>query len=124
MAACAGGGNFNCPIPGPKSAAPEDNALAGLEDDLSRTIVDCEVNSSAWTLMHRYNKATELLDSVLNVSSNPDAQIQKGHRATSLCAGCHALLLLLLFVGKASQPLHWYQAVSVARLSCMDTARP
>lgn len=66
--ACAGGGNFNCPIPGPKSAAPEDDALAELEDDLSRTIVDCEVNSSAWTLMHRYNKATELLDSVLNVS--------------------------------------------------------
>lgn len=64
----AGGGNFNCPIPGPKSAAPEDNVVAGFEDDLSRTIVDCEVNSSAWTLMHRYNKATELLDSVLNVS--------------------------------------------------------
>lgn len=68
MCVVAGGGNFNCPIPGPKSAAPEDDALAGFEDDLSRTIVDCEVNSSAWTLMHRYNKATELLDSVLNVS--------------------------------------------------------
>ena len=66
--AFAGGGNFNCPIPGPKSAAPEDDMLADFEDDLSRTIVDCEVNSSAWTLMHRYNKATELLDSVLNVS--------------------------------------------------------
>lgn len=64
----AGGGNFNCPIPGPKSAAPEDDVLAEFEDELSRTIVDCEVNSSAWTLMHRYNKATELLDSVLNVS--------------------------------------------------------
>ena len=69
----AGGGNFNCPIPGPKSAAPEDNVLAEFEDDLSRTIVDCEVNSSAWTLMHRYNKATELLDSVLNVSCLPSA---------------------------------------------------
>lgn len=63
-----GGGNFNCPIPGPKSAAPEDDVLAEFEDELSRTIVDCEVNSSAWTLMHRYNKATELLDSVLNGS--------------------------------------------------------
>ena len=63
----AGGGNFRCPIPGPASAAPQDDALAEFEDDLSRTIVDCEVNSSAWTLMHRYNKATELIESVLNV---------------------------------------------------------
>ena len=69
----AGGGNFNCPIPGPKAAAPENNVLAAFEDDLSRAIVDCEVNSSAWTLMHRYNKATELLDSVLNVSCLPSA---------------------------------------------------
>ncbi len=66
----AGGGNFRCPIPGPASAAPQDDALAEFEDDLSRTIVDCEVNSSAWTLMHRYNKATELIDSVLNVSAS------------------------------------------------------
>ncbi len=66
----AGGGNFRCPIPGPASAAPQDDALAEFEDDLSRTIVDCEVNSSAWTLMHRYNKATELIDSVLNVSGS------------------------------------------------------
>ena len=65
----AGGGNFNCPIPGPKAAVPQDDGpLAEFEDELSRTIVDCEVNSSAWTLMHRYNKATELMDSVLNVS--------------------------------------------------------
>jgi hypothetical protein len=27
----------------------------------SRIIVDCEVNSGAWTLMHRFNKAAELL---------------------------------------------------------------
>lgn len=47
--------------------------LAEFEDDLSRAIVECEVNSSAWTLMHRYNKATELLDSVLNVSCLPSA---------------------------------------------------
>ena len=78
----AGGGNFNCPIPGPQSAAPEDNVLAEFEDDLSRTIVDCEVNSSAWTLMHRYNKATELLDSVLNVSRLPSAT---SHRYLFCC---------------------------------------
>lgn len=65
--------------------------MAEFEDDLSRTIVDCEVNSSAWTLMHRYNKATELIDSVLNVSGPVVAcplgmhvwtvlkQLQQGH---------------------------------------------
>lgn len=65
---CAGGGNFNVPIPSRASAAPEDDALAQFEDNISRSIVEAE-NSSAWTLMHRYNKATELLDSVLNVSA-------------------------------------------------------
>eukprot|EP00887_Chlorella_sp_A99_P007269 scaffold2.g7269.t1 len=37
---------------------------AGFEDELSRTIVDCEVNSGAWTLMHRFNKAADLLSEV------------------------------------------------------------
>ena len=63
---CIGGGNFNIPIPSPASAAPEDEAVGHFEDNISRSIVEAE-SSSAWTLMHRYNKATELLDSVLNV---------------------------------------------------------
>jgi hypothetical protein len=33
----------------------------------SRIIVDCEVNTGAWTLMHRFNKATDLLEDVMNV---------------------------------------------------------
>lgn len=67
MRMSAGGGNFNIPIPSPASAAPEDDGLAQFEDNISRSIVEAE-SSSAWTLMHRYNKATELLDSVLSVS--------------------------------------------------------
>ena len=52
--------------------APDD-VLAQFEDVLNRTIVDCEVNSDQWTLMHRYNKAAELLDMILNVSFWKDA---------------------------------------------------
>jgi len=63
---CTGGGNFNIPIPSPASATPEDDAVGQFEDNISRSIVEAG-SSSAWTLMHRYNKATELLDSVLSV---------------------------------------------------------
>lgn len=35
----------------------------------SRIIVDCEVNTGAWTLMHRFNKASELLGDVMGVRS-------------------------------------------------------
>lgn len=31
----------------------------------SRIIVDSEVNTGAWTLMHRFNKATDLLGDVM-----------------------------------------------------------
>ena len=65
----AGGANYSVPVPGaPGSEAKSSDPLAGFEDDLSRTIVDCEVNADQWTLMHRYNKATELLEQALNVS--------------------------------------------------------
>lgn len=61
----AGGSNFSVPLPGgPGSKAG--GAAAGFEDELSRTIVDAE-DSSAWTLMHRYNKAADLLGQVLAV---------------------------------------------------------
>ena len=55
------------PVPGAAGGAAEDNVLAKFEDDLSRTIVDCEVNADQWTLMHRYNKAAELLEQALQV---------------------------------------------------------
>ena len=64
----AGGANYSVPVPGAPDSEAKSNPLAGFEDDLSRTIVDCEVNADQWTLMHRYNKATELLEQALNVS--------------------------------------------------------
>ena len=63
----AGGSNYSVPVPGAAGSLGKENPLAGFEDDLSRTIVDCEVNADQWTLMHRYNKATELLEQALNV---------------------------------------------------------
>ncbi len=62
----AGGSNYNVPVPGAAAGAlAKDNVLAGFEDDLSRTIVDLEVNADQWTLMHRYNKAAELIEQSL-----------------------------------------------------------
>lgn len=62
-----GGSNYSIPIPGAAGSLAKESPLARFEDDLSRTIVDCEVNADQWTLMHRYNKATELLEQALNV---------------------------------------------------------
>lgn len=59
-----GGSNFTAPVPGPKPAAFEADSPLTFEDEISRIIVDCEVNSGAWTLMHRFNKASELLQGV------------------------------------------------------------
>ncbi|GIL92123.1 hypothetical protein Vretimale_14920 [Volvox reticuliferus] len=59
------GGNFVVPLPSkddPVEATPPDVA----KDELSRTIIDAEVNSSQWTLMHRFNKAADLISEVLN----------------------------------------------------------
>jgi alpha-glucan,water dikinase len=59
-----GGSNFTAPVPGPKPAATEADSPLRFEDEISRIIVDSEVNSGAWTLMHRFNKASELLQGV------------------------------------------------------------
>lgn len=59
-----GGSNFTAPVPGPKPAATEADSPLKFEDEISRIIVDCEVNTGAWTLMHRFNKASELLQGV------------------------------------------------------------
>ncbi len=54
------GNNFCLPVPGERGAMPVATAEGGgdikarLSDDLSRAIVDAEVNSSQWTLMHRW----------------------------------------------------------------------
>ena len=70
--------------------------MAEFEDDLSRTIVDCEVNSSAWTLMHRYNKATELIDSVLNVSETAMAWLSSPHACMNFTKTVYSLVSLFL----------------------------
>jgi hypothetical protein len=62
-----GGSNYNVPVPGAAGALSGKDPLAAFEDDLSRTIVDCEVNADQWTLMHRYNKAADLLEQILQV---------------------------------------------------------
>ena len=67
MHVALGGANYSIPVPGASGSLAKENPLAGFEDDLSRTIVDCEVNADQWTLMHRYNKATELIEQALNV---------------------------------------------------------
>ena len=52
------------PIPGAKGKA---EGGASFEDELSRQIVAAEA-SSAWTLMHRFNKAADLLAQLKDVS--------------------------------------------------------
>jgi len=132
----AGGGNFRCPIPGPASAAPQDDALAEFEDDLSRTIVDCEVNSSAWTLMHRYNKATELIDSVLNVSGSAVACLPTPwHACMNFTKTVYSLVILFLdecsrySALSAHNLLHfldhahdWYSVHFSLKLGCSQTS--
>ncbi|KAK9852315.1 hypothetical protein WJX84_008608 [Apatococcus fuscideae] len=58
-----GGSNFSVPIPG-ASAAPDQKETPNFEDEISREIVEAE-QSNAWTLMHRYNKAHDLLEKVV-----------------------------------------------------------
>jgi alpha-glucan,water dikinase len=59
-----GGANFNVPVPGAgKEAAPP----VELNDEISRIIVDAEVNSGGWTLMHRYNKSADLVAEIIKV---------------------------------------------------------
>lgn len=72
------------PVPGASGGLAKEEPLAGFEDDLSRTIVDCEINSSEWTLMHRYNKATELLEQALSVSTQPGSNgaLSQSHGST------------------------------------------
>ncbi|KAK9816496.1 hypothetical protein WJX72_001009 [[Myrmecia] bisecta] len=64
-----GGSNYNAPVPGAAMGLRSMDPGSDFEDELSRTIVDCEVKSDQWTLMHRYNKAADLLDVALNGSA-------------------------------------------------------
>lgn len=57
-----GSSNFNVPVPRP--GAEEEEGVA-VDDALVAAIIDAE-NSSAWTLMHRFNRAADLLGDVLS----------------------------------------------------------
>ena len=63
--ACAGGGNFSVPVGGAKSGG----GSVAVEGEIARQIVEAE-DSSAWTLMHRFNKAADLLDQALRVRTH------------------------------------------------------
>ncbi|KAK2077624.1 hypothetical protein QBZ16_004470 [Prototheca wickerhamii] len=65
-----GGGNFGVPLPGRGGADAAPAGLDGaaarlLSDPVGRAIVEAEA-SSAWTLMHRFNRASDLLGEILN----------------------------------------------------------
>lgn len=61
----AGGRNFSIPIPGAKGAT---DTASGVDtsNELVRQIADAE-SSDQWTLMHRFNRAADLLDQALTV---------------------------------------------------------
>jgi alpha-glucan,water dikinase len=56
-----GASNFNVPI---ATRSVEAEAAGAVEDPLVREIIDSE-NSDKWTLMHRFNRAADLLEEVL-----------------------------------------------------------
>lgn len=58
-----GGGNFKVPIPKEGAARAEGPAVS---DPLSRAIIALE-EASAVTLMHRFNKASDLLADIMHV---------------------------------------------------------
>jgi len=46
--------------------------VEGFKDELTKTIVDLEVNKSEWTLMHRFHAVTDMLEGVSVLSSGRD----------------------------------------------------
>ena len=79
-----GGGNFKVPIPKEVGAHAERPAVS---DPLSRAIIDLE-EASAVTLMHRFNRASDLLADIMRVSvrATPFLHRSEGHEACTI--GC------------------------------------
>ncbi|KAF8067212.1 R1 [Scenedesmus sp. PABB004] len=61
-------GNFFIPIPTKRDEAALDAAdpMAAFTNDLQRTIAEVEINTFHWTLMHRYHKAADIINEVLD----------------------------------------------------------
>ena len=83
-----GGSNFSIPIPGAADTKEAGDPAASFEDEISRTIVDCEVNASEWTLMHRYNKAADLLNQALQVHHQAESLAPQSSCISLAALGC------------------------------------
>ncbi|KAI3430517.1 hypothetical protein D9Q98_005110 [Chlorella vulgaris] len=70
------GSNFSVPLPGSKQQKEKKDRAQSFDDELSRVIVDCEVNTGAWTLMHRFNRATDLLNDVMGGRFSKEQSIE------------------------------------------------
>lgn len=68
-----GGSNFKVPVPKEGAAQAEGPAVS---DPLSRAIIELE-EASAVTLMHRFNKASDLLADIMRVRAPRDYRFRK-----------------------------------------------
>ncbi|GFR47292.1 hypothetical protein Agub_g8979 [Astrephomene gubernaculifera] len=59
------GGNWVVPLPSTDAPRDDGRSSDAAADELSRAVIEAE-SSSQWTLMHRFNKAADLLSEVLN----------------------------------------------------------
>ena len=64
-----GGSDFLAPLLA-KDASKSVDEMEEV-DELSQTVIDCEVKSGAWTLMHRFNKASDLLEDIVQGRFEP-----------------------------------------------------
>ena len=63
---CVGGRNFSIPIPGANGVSEQSTGSVTSDNEIVRQIAEAE-NSDQWTLMHRFNRAADLLDQAVNV---------------------------------------------------------
>ena len=74
-----GGNDFQIPLPGPRRPVSTGDAAATFEDELSKRIIGAEVHSGGWTLMHRFNLASDILGDITSGGGNgpPDQALAK-----------------------------------------------
>jgi len=104
-----GAQNFAVPVPG--ASQDEDDAASRVTDPITMAIIDAE-NTNAWTLMHRFNRAADLLGDVLG------GQFEDANHATAaLCVAG------LGWVGTQSDVKHACAAALVPRTQSAFAAR-
>lgn len=69
----AGGRNFSIPLPGTTGKSDSSGELLSSDNELVRQIAEAE-QSGQWTLMHRFNRAADLLEQALSVRPIPYAE--------------------------------------------------